>query len=331
MPNIITHKIFGEEVVRALSEDSSKSEIVRIIKENEQLFYIGSNGPDFLFFHHAKPWDAFLNHDLSHIGSELHRGHVNVFYETAIQAIRKQKNQAIKERMMAYLFGHLAHWSLDQTTHPYIFYRTGDCKGKSALYHHRFESMMDTMMLKKYHNTSVSDYPYYEICRYDQDMLQAIARIYVPAIKACLGKDVKVYDLSKALDDWNDIHHLLYDPKDKKHIFLHKIESLVSMKWLISGHVIMDKVDDTYDVLNEQHTLWYHPCDINIRSSDSFIDLFNQGIVTAIQVDEVAYQDCFSQDEIKVVNLLKDHAYDSGMSEDVKMSFFDVIYEGENK
>ncbi|MEG0573432.1 MAG: zinc dependent phospholipase C family protein [Erysipelotrichaceae bacterium] len=329
MPNIITHKIFGEEIVKHLLDDSSAKELLRIIVENEQLFYIGTNGPDFLFFHHAKPWDVFLSHEMSHIGSELHRGHVNDFYCSAINEIRKQKNQAIKERMIAYLFGHLAHWSLDKTAHPYIFYRTGNCKGKSALYHHRFESMMDTMMLKKYHNTSISNYPYYEICAYDEDMLQAIARIYVPAIKESLGKDIPVYEIRKSLDDWNDIHRLLYDPKDTKHLLLHKLENAISQKWLISGYVIMEKVDDTFDVLNEQHTIWYHPCDLNIVKNDSFIDLFNEGITTAIDVLNTAYVDCQSSEEIELVKLLKDHAYDTGMRQEEEMTHFDIIYEGD--
>lgn len=46
MPNIITHKIFAEEVLKQLE----KQDIRSIIEKHPQSYYIGSNGPDFLFF-----------------------------------------------------------------------------------------------------------------------------------------------------------------------------------------------------------------------------------------------------------------------------------------
>lgn len=329
MPNIITHKIFGEEVIKALQIEKDQSELLRIIKGNLNLFYIGTNGPDFLFFHNAKPWQVLGSHKMNYIGSELHKGNVNRFYEGAIEAIRSQKHIEIKERMIAYLFGHLCHWALDKSAHPYIFYRTGNCKGKSAYDHHRFESMMDTMMLRIYHETSVSAYPYYEICEYDEDMLQAIARIYVPSVKVALNKDIKVYDIRKSLDDWNGIHRLLFDPNHHKHKILHKMERSVSKQWMISGHIIMEKVDDTYDVLNEQHTRWYHPCDLRIVSNESFHDLFAKAIHVALDVLIETYNECNQDDSISIGELLKDQAYDSGMANDPEMIHFDLIYEGE--
>ena len=117
MPNIITHKIFAEEVLKKIS----KKDIEDIIERYHQIYYIGSNGPDFLFFQHAKPWEAMKSHTLNRLGSAMHAGKVNAFYEVAIREVKRQKNVEVKEMMMAYLFGHLCHWALDKTTHPYIF------------------------------------------------------------------------------------------------------------------------------------------------------------------------------------------------------------------
>ena len=55
MPNLITHKIFAEEVLKRLHHE----DIIQMIKDNEQLYYIGSNGPDPLFFYGATPWNLF--------------------------------------------------------------------------------------------------------------------------------------------------------------------------------------------------------------------------------------------------------------------------------
>ena len=67
MPNIITHKIFAEEVLKKIS----KKDIEDIIERYHQIYYIGSNGPDFLFFQHAKPWEAMKSHTLNRLGSAM--------------------------------------------------------------------------------------------------------------------------------------------------------------------------------------------------------------------------------------------------------------------
>lgn len=328
MPNIITHKIFAEEVIKKLVGQQER--LHDLITSNLQLFYIGSNGPDYLFFHNAKPWLVTKSHEMSHIGSELHKQHVNGFYESAIRSIRSQKNEMVKKNMMVYLMGHLCHWALDKTAHPYIFYKTGNCKGKSAYDHHRFESMMDTMMLRKYRNTSISAYPFYEICEHDDEMLKAIARIYVPAIKDTMGKDIKVYDIRKALDDWEDIQKMFFDPADVKKPLLEAIEKPLHQKGLISGYIVMENIDDTYDVLNEKHTRWYHPCDLRISSQASFIDLFDEALDTAVMILKEALIECDKEDEITIGNYLKNEAYDSGMANAPLMCHFDNIYKEED-
>lgn len=326
MPNIITHKIFGEEVVKKLQKEHA-DELNKIIARNLQLFYIGTNGPDFLFFYNAKPWQGLGSHEVSGIGNKLHRGHVNRFYTEAIKEIQKQKNPAIKERMTAYLLGHLCHWALDKVTHPYIFYQTGNCKGQSNGWHHRFESMIDTKVLKRYHHTRISGYPFYNICAYDKAMLQAIARIYVPVVNRVLNQHINVYDIHKALDDWMDVQKLLFDPTDTKFHILQKVEKVVR-PWLISGNIVREQEDDTYDELNEQHAAWYHPCDLRICSTESFIDLFEKAIDIAAEVMQHTLDIIHQNLEPSVIGKdLNDQAYDTGMASGYEMLHFKPIYE----
>lgn len=326
MPNIITHKIFAEEVLRHIKHP----QIQKVIEEHLQLYYIGSNGPDFLFFYHAKPWEALKNHEPNQIGSDLHKKGVNAFYHSALQSIQKEGNHRVQEHMLAYVFGHLCHWALDMITHPYIFHRTGDCKGLSASHHHRFESMMDTLMLKKYHNKDIKDYPFYEICTYDEDMLKAIARIYVPAVQEALQKELKVYDIRIALNEWKDIQKLLYDPHNRKAPILKSIEKAIQKPWLISGNVVPKEMDLNFDILNLEKKTWMHPCDEIEIYNDSFLDLFDKAIHIAIEAITNVY-DCIENHEsdMKLLSLLKDRAYDTGMSDEREMKWFSLIYEEE--
>ena len=323
MPNIITHKLFAQEVLKELR----KQDIKEIIKRHPQLFYIGSNGPDFLFFYHSKPWEAYKSHSLNRLGSRMHAAHINEFYKSALESIRSQKDPVVKENMTAYLFGHLCHWALDKTTHPYIFYRTGNCKGLSAGYHHRFESMLDTMMLYRFEGVDIKDYKSYEICSYDDDMLKAIARMYIPVARTVYHMDIKVHDLREALDSWKAIQKMLYDPSNVKYCLVKGVETIVRKPWAISGNIVKRRMDERYDILNEHKQFWTHPCDEHISSNASFLELFQCAIPTALGVIEKAYG-CieYGADDEVVLQELNDEAYDTGLSGEQEMKYFDIIY-----
>lgn len=323
MPNIITHKLFAEEVLN----DMRKQDIREIINKHPQIFYIGSNGPDFLFFSHALPWEGYKSHVLNQLGSRMHTSHINDFYEVALRCIKEQTREDVKENMLAYLFGHLCHWALDKTAHPYIFYRTGNAKGLSAGYHHRFESMMDTMMLDKKKQLSIKDYPTYEICSYDDDMLKAIARMYIPIAREVYHMDVKVHDLHVTLNSWYDVQKLLHDPNNIKYTILKAGESLLHKPWKISGNIVKATIDDRYDILNEEKAFWKYPCDEDRTSNASFLELFQEAIPTAVAVIEKAYG-CveYNADTKGVLEILQDQAYDTGMDGEREMTCFDILY-----
>lgn len=328
MPNIITHKIFAEEVLKK----TTKKDIRETLEKHLQIYYIGSNGPDFLFFHNARPWEALKEHDVSEIGSLLHKKGINAFYERALTTIKQEKNAFLKESELAYLMGHLCHWALDKTTHPYIFYRTGDCTGESNGLHHRFESMMDTMMLEKFHHMSIMEYPTYEICAHDNEMLKAIARIYVPSVKEALDKELKVFDIRCALDAWEDIQKMLYDPKSRKIKAIKSVEFMLRKPWLLSGNIVPANIDESYDIMNEQHLPWSHPCDENNVSNASFLELFDEAVALAVRLLEKLYGIIeYDADCKNLINYLDDQAYDTGRNDEVEMSNFNIIYKGDKR
>lgn len=324
MPNIITHVIFAQEV---LSQEKN-TEIAAVINRNQHLYEIGANGPDFLFFSHAKPWEAYKSHTLNHLGSKMHAQKINAFYSEAVNCITRQTVTDVRKDMMAYLFGHLCHWALDMVAHPYVFYRTGNCKGKSASYHHRMESMIDAIVLKDKRGMDIQDWHSYEICTFDEDMLKAIARIYVPCAKQVYGTEIKVHDLRETLDSWKDVQKMLYDPSGRRYKTLSAIESLLHKKWKISGNIVPPAVDTHYDVMNLKKRFWLHPCDPSVSSNASFYDLFDEAVQVALQVIQVAY-DCIieGEDVTALCDILKDRAYDTGMSEGHEMRCFDIIFE----
>ena len=95
MPSIITHTLFAQEIFDKVDENTHD-----LFEPRLHLLEIGSNGPDFLFFHGMNPKDFFKKSDLRVSGSMFHAGHVNEFYQKALISIRNETAEEIKKDMM---------------------------------------------------------------------------------------------------------------------------------------------------------------------------------------------------------------------------------------
>lgn len=315
MPNIITHYLFATSVKKKLNNQ----EVLAAIKEYPQEYTIGSNGPDFLFFYHFFSKSSEYA-QVRKLGNELHAGHINRFYEIALNAYRNERDEDVKQAMLSYIAGHLCHWALDSTTHPYIFYRTGDCHGKSASMHHRFESMMDTMMLKKLLDRDIRKFPFYSLARSGLISDRVISNIYEPVARELFQIQLGKSEIRDCLAEWEKILKLTYDPRGWKAKTLAIYEKKVDHPYLYSGNIVPAQIDPTYDVLNEKKKEWNYPVDETRKSTASFMELFEGAIDLAL--------DCINaiEDESQLMILLDNRTYDKGVNDQREMVSFDYSY-----
>lgn len=275
MPNIVTHTLFADDVSQLVDLD--------VFLGRNQLFEIGANGPDFLFFHGISPWKTpVLRHHVRKIGGALHKANINDFYKSALNSIRREKNNQIRDDMIVYTAGHLCHWALDSTMHPYIFYKTGFRTGRNMWMHHRFESLMDAIMLKLKRGLTIEEYDVTRITKHKPFQARAIARIYVPAIKEIFQEDIRPYIIEEALQDWNDMQAVFRDVKGKKIAAAQKLEKPMGLSNLISGYMIPPEAEDNYDVLNLLHTPWKNPATGEI-STETVLELYDKAVIKAVR------------------------------------------------
>lgn len=322
MPNIITHVLFGDEVLESLSEDKGE-----LFEGRKQLLEIGANGPDFLFFHGMNQKNFWKHTLLRKVGNQAHSHSTNAFYESALASIKKEEDEEVRNDMIVYLCGHLCHWALDSVTHPYIFYRTGNCKGQSAWWHHRFESLIDAIMLKVKRDCTIRDYKAYEICEASLEQARAIARIYVPVIKNIYKTDVRPYQILESLNDWCFIQKVLYDPEAAKFEALEKIEAPLNATSFLSGYFVPNEPEDPFDTMNLLHKKWCHPCDDTVVSTESFFDLYDRArskALNAIRLLFIALED--EKNEGDFIHFINNQSYDTGLSTLEKMQYFDEVY-----
>lgn len=317
MPNIITHTLFADDVQNLLDNES--------LKNRKKLFAAGSNGPDFLFFHNISPRDFWKPTPLRKMGSQLHSGHISEFYRDLLRLIRRQPNENLKEDMIAYGAGHLCHWALDSTAHPYIFYRTGDCKGASASRHHRFESLLDAVMLKLKRNETTETYhPAEAVCSLSPQEQKAIVNVYYPILEDLFEEDIRPVMVKEALDDWKTMQKIFHDPKGRKIRMFQKLEKPLRLDNKFSGFGVPPVPEDNHDLLNLLQKAWKNPV-TGEESKATFLDLYQSALHTAVKAIELfllAVED--PADEDAFLDFLGERNYDMGVESDEGMQYFDI-------
>ncbi len=124
MPAIFTHIQFGKEVAAALPPA-----LQELAKEHAPAFYLGTQGPDILFYH--KPLKSKQKNPSRKKGWDLHA-------EAPLSFFQRAKELATSPAEQAYLLGFLCHYSLDCFCHPYI-----DAHSVDGLTHGKIESELD--------------------------------------------------------------------------------------------------------------------------------------------------------------------------------------------
>ena len=318
MPNLITHTLFAQEAAEKLDP--------ALLAGRTHLYGVGANGPDFLFFQGLDPKNFYHKAPLRKFGGKFHHSHVNDFYASAISSIRNEKDPEIKADMIAYVLGHLSHWALDSTCHPYIFGRTGAYELDSSTRHHTLESLLDAAMLKVKKGQTIKEFYYPAIADCSKEEARAVARIYIPAIEQIFDTKIAPHLIWQSLNDWGRGQRWFYDYTGNKRKNLRAIEKGLFCENIVSGMIIPEVADDNWDICNLKHKEWVHPCDASIVSTESLFDLYDKALLKAQTAMKLFLEALDGPDkESAFYEFLGDRGYDTNMNTDLPMKNFDII------
>lgn len=107
MPSIYAHYRFGKELCMSLPEPARTYAL-----RYRELFDLGLQGPDILFFYHP-----FYHNYVNTLGYQIHDWQGKKFFQSALRCIRSKQN---KGPSIAYISGVACHYALDAICHPYI-------------------------------------------------------------------------------------------------------------------------------------------------------------------------------------------------------------------
>lgn len=130
MPAIYAHDTFGRIVYKELDGD-----VRDLIQRCSNVFRIGLQGPDYLFFYRPLKENA-----LNRLGHQIHEESALGFFTNAREVILDHGKDSPE---LAYTLGVLCHYMLDSECHGYIDYMAGE----TGIGHNEIETEFDRSLL----------------------------------------------------------------------------------------------------------------------------------------------------------------------------------------
>lgn len=332
MPGFLTHYLFSIDTYRHLHEKSMQS----IIKNHKQVYYLGAQGPDIFFYYLPCTIDK-----KKQLGSLLHHTTTNAFFDTCIKELSNQKNPLEQETILAYISGLLCHYSLDSSTHPFIYARTGYEQYVTAGHtplsysstHCNYETILDTTMLYRQKHTVPSKVNYKDLFRLKKSEVSTLAAFLSTTINKTYFKDgsssyINANFIKRTLNYMPMEIAFLQDKRGKKKSLIAFLEKYTLRTPLLSSLITSDQLHEDRDVLNLAKGSWESPWLPNIRKNDSFLDLYQDAISSCrYRIDSLySIYEVLGQPELcqRKTNLLLHHlgnlSYNSGLSCDSSIS-----------
>lgn len=329
MPNLVTHYLCGLEAIKLIGNKQCKE----LIEKNINVFNLGVQGPDILFYYGIWPWSA--KPDYPSVGEKMHKSGVNQVFTCIIDYILKQ-NENVKNILTVYFMGFLCHNCLDSITHPYIFYRSGFKTAADPrtnlyqYYHRRFETSIDVLMCQRLLNKYVHEIAIDRLIKVTDSERGMISDMYKYVIASVYKYDISAKLISKAIKDMDTVERMLRDPHGIKKKAISCIDYVLYGFPLFSSLVFPLKLKDGLDYLNLENKEWAMPFDRDQKSTLSFIDMFKEACERTHRFCEVLYSTVLGDNSSipYALKLFGNNSYTSGIDCNIpiKFRYHDIIF-----
>ena len=323
MPATITHAYFGRDLFNKLPKD-----IKNIINNQKKSMMMFAQSMDALMFYNV--YNPFPGKKIRTFSSTFHNNKTDEFFSNLITYM-KNNNYYSDPKSLAFLYGLIAHFCLDSTTHPYIFYKTGEFRKedkdtfKYNGYHSYMESYIDNYYLKKFDNTNKVNFN--SFCFDFEPFSEALNN----CIDYSFNKTFNIKNMSKKYYkslkqmknfiilfrfDYTGIKrncYTLIDTITPKQLFRFK-----SLSYNLNNY-------ENYDFLNIKKKKWCYPVDKEKTSTKSFPDLYNDALKEAQKIIKEINLYFFKDKDINVKKLFNNKSYVTGIdcNNKKKQTFFE--------
>ncbi len=261
MPAATTHYEFAIDVLNQLKNPN------QIIDKN--LFYLGAQGPDLLFFSKL----SMLPGSLKKYGNLMHDEKVK---EVISFFLQKSKEYPL---FQSYLYGYFCHYALDATVHPIICYeasmRARRNQSTESVEHLEVEASLDYYTLKQRGKT-ITQYDVYKHLKVSKEARVLLASIYHEMFQEIYGLDIKEKEIAQSIIDIVRLTHFLKPNQKVKYRAVQHLEKLIGIPSLVSSMMLNQKEEPW--LLNASKQNYVHPSKENHTDYSSYEELYTQAI-----------------------------------------------------
>lgn len=322
MPSILTHYGFNKELF---------DRKIDFLKNNEDIYLVGAQGPDPFFFRGLIP--SFFNKnskDIRKYGSRLHKMSPDQVFSFLFNYANQSEH---RDTLFSYIYGAGMHYILDRKIHPYVYYKTGfsDNKKEKRRYfvsHTLFETNIDVLLM----NGLFDKYKVkpQESIECDIFKINCVSEMYGSLAKDFMKeKCITNASFKEAYNDMKKIEKILYSKKGVKKKIVDILLKNTPINTMMHPRKVKD--DNLIDYLNIKNNDWKDPCleIIYNKSVHQLIDEAKEEVTIWKKIVIDAYNEIFNEEELKLFT--KQMIYD-GYNSKMKMKVFDYVFKRkENK
>ncbi len=341
MAGLFSHLIAGKSSYLML-----EAEPRRIISENKEAYYLGTQGPDLFFYY----FTGQFYRSIRPLGQKLHKEKVGKFLSELVYQTKHIKNPKQKEVALAYLLGYMSHYVVDAHTHPYVYFNAGFSTNKTfkfspinSIYHRIIEDNIDKVLLDYFYKNA-NEYPeqvgrdvftekqkkqikhYFKMPKSD---ISVVSTLLKTAIQNSYDIDIDSSRINAAINQmFLTLMILESNPSSRKKFII------------LEDHVAFSQVDGEKlrrfqeehckkDYFNFEHRTWSAPWDLTIESQASFYDLLVDAIneTTDIHKDVLNYMDNkITFNEVMDVIKNRSLAHGADCVENIAFKYHNVIF-----
>ena len=265
MPAATTHVEMAKDVLRT-------APYLQAMITDQQMFYLGSQGPDLLFFNRA----SILPGSTKKYGNLMH-------VEKVPEVIAYFERYAAKnEKLKSYFLGYLCHYCLDSTVHPLVYalahakhLENGIAEGEI---HVELESEIDVWILAQ-RGRNISSYDVYNYLKIDADGRKQLAEMYHNMFMDVFRISITEKHLQQAIRDVPFYTRILAPGKWKQKSIYTLENLLLKGSHAITAMMLYDT--KIQDIINLDHKTYPLPWDESESIHASFPELYGKAVLKA--------------------------------------------------
>jgi hypothetical protein len=265
MPAATTHIEFAKDVLRTLDEEQRRK------ITNLHMFWLGSQGPDMLFFSKA----SILPGSLHKYGNLMHNAKVAKVMDFF------EHWSADDPDLYSYYMGFLCHYALDSTAHPLINAVARARHDQSGVHegsaHVTMEADIDVWILHQ-RGRKISSYDVHKMIKVSNECASKLADMYHMMFAEVYDIEISAAELKRSVKDAGFFTGVLY-PHKATNLAIKELEKLLNMPPAISGMVLVGK--GNMEIINLDHTTYTLRYDSSKTISASFPELYGESVLKA--------------------------------------------------